>query len=68
MLEKVDLKQKITHKRYNELMPDLEIRLGSLQRGLIEARLPVVILFEGFESAGKGELINRVVRALDPRG
>jgi polyphosphate:AMP phosphotransferase len=67
MLEHVDLKQKTTHKRYKELMPDLGIRLGSLQRRVIEAHLPVVILFEGFESAGKGELINRVVRALDPR-
>ncbi|UCH84325.1 MAG: polyphosphate:AMP phosphotransferase [Candidatus Latescibacterota bacterium] len=67
MLETVDLKQKLTREGYKALMPELEIRLGSLQRRAIQTRLPVIVLFEGVESAGKGELINRVVRSLDPR-
>jgi polyphosphate:AMP phosphotransferase len=67
MLDQVDLKQKLPRNRYKELMPELDIRLGTLQRRAIQANLPVVLLFEGWEAAGKGELINRVVRVLDPR-
>jgi polyphosphate kinase 2 (PPK2 family) len=67
MLESVDLSQKLSRAYYKTLMPELEIRLGSLQRKAIEAKLPIIILFEGWEGAGKGSLINRTIQSLDPR-
>ena len=42
--------------------------LGRLQREAILKKIPVVILFEGADGAGKGALINRLLQSLDPRG
>lgn len=42
--------------------------LGRLQRQAILKKIPVVILFEGADGAGKGALINRLLQSLDPRG
>jgi polyphosphate:AMP phosphotransferase len=49
-------------------MPGLEIELGVLERRAREAGLQLVLLFEGFDTAGKGTLINRLIHAMDPRG
>jgi polyphosphate kinase 2 (PPK2 family) len=67
MLETVDLKQRIDRAYYRALMPELEIRASRLQRAAIEARVPIILVFEGWEGAGKGVLINRLIRSLDPR-
>ncbi len=45
----------------------LEKRLVSLQPALREAKLPVVVLVEGWAAAGKGSLINRLISDVDPR-
>ncbi len=42
--------------------------LGRLQRAAQSARLPIVIVIEGWEAAGKGTLINALTLALDSRG
>lgn len=63
----IDLARKISRDDYKERKPKLEVRLGRLQRKAIEAGLPVVVLFEGCEGAGKGTLINRFIRGMDPR-
>jgi len=68
MLEKVDLNQKITKAEYRPIITELEYKLGELQRGARKQELPVIILFEGWDAAGKGTLINRLSLALDPRG
>lgn len=43
-------------------------RLGLLQRKLKEAGIPVLIIFDGYDAAGKGLHINRLIQSLDPRG
>ena len=43
-------------------------KLGWLQRQLKEAKIPVLITFDGLDAAGKGLQINRLIQALDPRG
>ncbi len=68
MLNEIDLKQKISKKEYKREKDDLTIRLGELQRGARERGVPVVIVFEGWNAAGKGTLINRLILPLDPRG
>ena len=68
MLDKIDLKTKISKERYTELMGEEENRLGFLQRSIRDAKIPVVILFEGFRASWRSELINKVIHALDPRG
>jgi polyphosphate kinase 2 (PPK2 family) len=68
MLELVDLSKKLSKKIYRETFPELEARLGACQRAAREAGVPVIVVFEGLDAAGKGSLINRMSQALDPRG
>lgn len=68
MLEKVDLSKKVDKKTYKLIKAELGERLSALQRKLKEEKIPVVIVFEGFEAAGRGVQINRLIQPLDPRG
>ena len=68
MLELVDLDKKISKQEYERVFPEMEIALGECQRAALNAGVPVVIVFEGWEAAGKGTIINRLTQALDPRG
>ncbi|MGE5224589.1 MAG: polyphosphate kinase 2 family protein, partial [Omnitrophica WOR_2 bacterium] len=68
MLEKIDLNKKIEKSEYKSLMPDLRERLYSYQKATWDAGIPVVILFEGWDAAGKGTSIQAVTEHLDPRG
>ena len=68
MLEKIDLSQKIEKAEYKTIISDLELRLGGLQRQARELQIPVIVVFEGWDAAGKGTLINRLLLSLDPRG
>ena len=68
MLELVDLTKKLPKDLYRETFPELEARLGACQRAALDAGVPVMIVFEGWDAAGKGSLINRLGQALDPRG
>ena len=43
-------------------------KLQSLQFELIAKRIPMIILFEGSDAAGKGGAIKRLTQPLDPRG
>ncbi|NUQ61598.1 MAG: polyphosphate:AMP phosphotransferase [Pirellulales bacterium] len=68
MLEFIDLGKKISKSDYAAVMDGLEARLGECQRAAQEAGVPVVLVFEGWDAAGKGEAINRLAQVLDPRG
>ncbi len=45
----------------------LNEELMALQQPLREAGLPVIVLIEGWAAAGKGFLINEMIKELDPR-
>ncbi len=68
MLELIELDKKLSKDEYKEIFPDLEIRMGECQRAARAAGVPVIIVFEGWDAAGKGSVINRLTQALDPRG
>ncbi|MBN2474459.1 MAG: polyphosphate:AMP phosphotransferase [Pirellulales bacterium] len=68
MLELIDLDKRIPKSVYQQAFPELETQLGACQRAARAAGVPVVIVFEGWDAAGKGTLINRLTQALDPRG
>ena len=68
MLEKIDLKKKIKKEEYKNKIEMLRTRLGDLQREAKKLNLPVMIVFEGFDAAGKGVQIGELLQALDPRG
>ena len=68
MLDKVDLSNKLAKDEYVKVVPELRARLGELQRQARAANIPVIIVFEGWDAAGKGTLINRALLSMDPRG
>jgi len=68
MLEVLDLDKQIPKETYEQVFPEMETRLGAAQRAARAAGVPVVIVFEGWDAAGKGKIINRLVQSLDPRG
>ncbi|NIA20427.1 MAG: phosphate--AMP phosphotransferase [Anaerolineaceae bacterium] len=68
MLEHVDLTRKISKQDCQQSFAQMRIRLGQCQRAAQAAGLPVVIVFEGWDAAGKGTVINRLTQAMDPRG
>ena len=68
MLEFIDLSKKTSRDDYQRVFPDLEARLGACQRAARAHGVPVVIVFEGWDAAGKGKIINRLAQVLDPRG
>jgi AMP-polyphosphate phosphotransferase len=68
MLETLDLAQKLSKSQYSPLIPGLRAQLRDLQQSIHEAGIPVVILFEGWEAAGKGDSIATLVYPMDPRG
>jgi polyphosphate kinase 2 (PPK2 family) len=68
MLDKLDLSQKVDKSYYKKVMPLLVERLYAVQKASWDASVPVVILFEGWDAAGKGTSIQKLTTSLDPRG
>ena len=68
MLDKIDLNRKLDKKTYQRIMPVLENRLFDVQKASWDARIPVIILFEGWDAAGKGTSIQKLTGPIDPRG
>jgi polyphosphate kinase 2 (PPK2 family) len=68
MLEKIDLTKKLSKADYKVRMSNLRDRLYDLQKACWDAKVPSVILFEGWDAAGKGTSINLLTQRIDPRG
>jgi polyphosphate kinase 2 (PPK2 family) len=68
MLEKIDLRKKLPKKDYKARMPVLRNQLYDLQKACWDAGVPTVILFEGWDAAGKGTSVKALTRRLEPRG
>jgi len=68
MLEKIDLNKKVSKEEFREIMPGLKDRLYTVQKLSWDARIPVVIIFEGWDAAGKGSSVQAITEPLDPRG
>jgi AMP-polyphosphate phosphotransferase len=67
LLEPVDLGRSLARAEYQRVFPDLQERLRRLQYSLLEAEIPTVVVFEGWDASGKGTIIQRLTERLDPR-
>ncbi len=67
MLEKVDLRRSLNKEEYKKRLDQLQAQLYNLQLATSEAGLASVIVFEGWEAAGKGTTINVLTSRLEPR-
>ena len=54
MLELLDLTQTLQKSEYAAAMPALRAELRDLQQAILAAGIPVVVLLEGWDAAGKG--------------
>jgi polyphosphate kinase 2 (PPK2 family) len=68
VLDKIDLDRKLSKQEYKDLLPRLQRRLYDLDKASWDAKIPTIILFEGWDAAGKGTSINLLTSRLDPRG
>ena len=68
LLESADLSRRIERELYKARLTDLQSKLRELEHRIYRERIGVVIAFEGWDAAGKGGCIRRLVSGLDPRG
>ncbi len=67
-LSEIALDPAVEEKEYKEELDKLQSQLKELHNRLYRKKVPVVILYEGWDAAGKGGNIKRITEALDPRG
>lgn len=68
MLENVNLKRKISDEDYDRLLPGLQRRVFDLEKTCWDNKISSLIVFEGWDAAGKGSTIATLTQRLDPRG
>ncbi len=68
MLENLVMTNAMEREAYKEQMVGLKLRMGDLQRQCKELGIPVLIVFDGVDAAGKGLQIGKLLEAMDPRG
>lgn len=68
MLSKVDMTLSLDQDEYKKELVLNQVALSQLGYQVYVQQRPVVILFEGWDAAGKGGAIKRVTEKLDPRG
>lgn len=66
-LNAVDLDHRISSGDYNRKLKKLQRKLAQIQQAYLFSGRSGVIVFEGWDAAGKGGTIRRISTALDPR-
>ncbi len=67
ILRRVDLSQRLDPGKYNRKLNRLQAKLRLLGFQVYLQKRPVVVVFEGWDAAGKGGTIQRITEKLDPR-
>ncbi len=67
LLDKVDLTKRLDDKSYGRELEEYQSRLGRLAWEAHRKEIALVLVFEGWDAAGKGSAIRRVTQAVDPR-
>ena len=64
----MDLTKDLSEDEYQEKLEKYKDRIEKLQNILYQKKIPVIMVYEGWDAAGKGGSIKRIASALDPRG
>jgi AMP-polyphosphate phosphotransferase len=68
MLNAVDLSKTLRQEEYEKLLGENQLALSALVSQIYLRQRPVIVIIEGWDAAGKGEMIRRVTENIDPRG
>jgi polyphosphate:AMP phosphotransferase len=67
MFEAAEVGRQLSKGDYKAQVPDLRSELLAVQQELRRASFPVIVLFAGVDTAGKGETVNLLNEWMDPR-
>lgn len=67
-LEKCSSEDVISKEEYKDKLIGLQKEMRDIQYTLYEKKIPLIIVYEGWDAAGKGGNIKRLVQQLDPTG
>ena len=67
VLDNLDLSQKLSDEEFEKELAKQQSRLNALQRRAGKRGVSTIIVFEGWDAAGKGGAIRRVTASLDAR-
>jgi polyphosphate:AMP phosphotransferase len=67
VLDRLDMDQRFDPKHFDEALERQQGRLNLLQRTAQEEGISTILVFEGWDAAGKGGAIRRITGALDAR-
>jgi len=67
VLDRVDLTRKLSDKEYDQKLSQLQGKLNRLARAAWEKKVSSVLVFEGWDAAGKGGTVRRLTSAMDAR-
>jgi len=67
ILDKVDLEAALSHDDYNKLLTRYQSQVNELSWRAYDAKRSTVMVFEGWDAAGKGGAIRRLTNVIDAR-
>lgn len=67
-LDQADLTRSMNRHEYSAVASECRARLRACQYSLYRRKVPLIIVYEGWDAAGKGGSIRRLVEPMNPRG
>lgn len=67
ILDHVDLTRRLNEREYERQLEEYAAELSRLAWAAHDKKVSTVLVFEGWDAAGKGSAIRRVTQAIDPR-
>ena len=68
MLSTIDLSMDLDQEHYDSLLIHYQVALNDLAFQVYLQQRPIIMVFEGWDAAGKGGAIRRITEKIDPRG
>ena len=68
MLEKTDLTKTADMEKFDKTLAPLKEQLAVLQRTIRDQKVPIIIVIEGWDTAGITMSTHAIIQSLDPRG
>lgn len=68
ILKTINLKKDISKEDYKQKLEKYQNKMRELEYEMYSKRIPVIIVYEGWDAAGKGGNIKRLTEEMDPRG